>query len=176
MDYEPWPLSISLQLLMEAGRLCLYFCSIKQNSMNKSIKTEIIINASKERVWDVLTDFSNYPQWNPFLTSIKGNLVRGQRLTNTMMNGNKKFVFKPNVISVVPFQYFDWLGSLFVKGLFDGHHYFEIEELAPNQVKLTQGEHFSGILSSYILEKIINDTRNNFIKMNGALKIEAEKN
>jgi uncharacterized protein YndB with AHSA1/START domain len=45
--------------------------------MNKSIKTEIVINASKEKVWHVLTDFKRYPQWNPFITSVEGELVKG---------------------------------------------------------------------------------------------------
>ncbi len=144
--------------------------------MNKSIKTEIIINASKEKVWRILTDFDNYPSWNPFLINVKGQLQKGIRLTNTMLNGDKKFTFKPKVLSVVHQQYFDWVGSLFVKGLFDGHHYFEIEELAPDQVKLTHGEYFSGLLSTAILKKVAEDTRNNFIKMNGALKRLAESN
>lgn len=143
--------------------------------MNKSIKTEIIINASKEKVWQVLTDFDKYPAWNPFIVSIKGELTVSSRLVNTLASGNKKYVFKPKVLSIVPNQYFDWLGKLFIAGLFDGHHYFEIDELSSNQVKFTQGEHFSGILSSYILKRVGNETRNNFIRMNGALKARAEK-
>lgn len=144
--------------------------------MNKSIKTEIVINASKERVWQVLTDFKDYPRWNPFIISIEGELAKGKTLTNTMVNGSKTFRFKPKVLSVVPFIYFDWLGSLFIRSLFDGHHYFEIEELAPGQVKLLHGEHFSGLLSGAILQKIAVDTRHNFIRMNGAVKQQAETN
>ena len=142
--------------------------------MNKSIKTEIVINASREKVWNILTDFDKYPKWNPFIIKIEGELVKGKKLTNTMLNGGKKFVFKPTILSVIPHQYFDWLGKLYIPGIFDGHHYFEIDELSSNQIKLTQGEHFSGILSTSILKKIGNDTRNNFIKMNQAVKALAE--
>ncbi|RYZ50412.1 MAG: SRPBCC domain-containing protein [Chitinophagaceae bacterium] len=143
--------------------------------MNKQIKTEIVINASKEKVWAILTNFSHYPQWNPFIVSIEGELVKGKKLKNTLRNGSKNMVFKPTLLSVVPYRYFDWLGSLFVKGLFDGHHYFEIEELTHNQVKLTHGETFSGLLSSTILKKIGEDTRTNFIRMNQAVKTLAEQ-
>lgn len=143
--------------------------------MSKHIRTEIIINAPKEKVWDILTDFASYGAWNPFIVSIKGELQEGGRLTNTMLNGGKKYVFKPKVLEVVPYKYFDWLGSLVVKGIFDGHHFFEIEELSATQVKLSQGENFSGLLSSTILKKIGEDTRNNFIKMNQAIKQRAEK-
>lgn len=143
--------------------------------MIKHIKTEIIINASVKTVWEVLTDFPRYPEWNPFLQSIEGELARGKKLKTTMFNGDKKFVFKPVVKSVVPYQSFSWLGSLGVKGLFDGQHFFHLEEIGPSQVKLTHGEYFSGILSGIILKKIGNDTRTNFVRMNQALKRRAER-
>lgn len=143
--------------------------------MNKSIKTEIIINASKERVWKILTNFASYPMWNPFIISIKGELKASGQLVNTLANSGKNYVFKPKIVSIVENQFFDWLGRLFMPGLFDGHHYFEIDELSPEQVKFTQGEHFSGVLSGYILRKIGDETRNNFIRMNNALKDKAER-
>jgi hypothetical protein len=143
--------------------------------MNKSIRTEIIINAPKEKVWDILSNFASYGEWNPFIIRISGAQAKGSRLAVTLLNGKKEFAMKPKVISVVPNQYFDWLGSLFIKGLFDGHHYFEIEELSPRQVRFIHGEHFSGILSGMILRSIADETRNNFIAMNNALKVRAEK-
>ena len=47
---------------------------------------------SKEKVWSILTDFEKYPTWNPFLVSIKGELAKGKKLTNTMMNGKKQLI------------------------------------------------------------------------------------
>lgn len=142
--------------------------------MDKRIKTEIIINASKEKLWVLLTNFNGYPNWNPFIRSIEGELKQGGRLKNTLQNGEKTMVFKPIVLEVVPFHSFSWLGSLWVKGLFDGRHYFCIEEIAPNQVKLIHGEDFSGILSTAILKQVGEDTRKNFVDMNQALKQLAE--
>ena len=144
--------------------------------MDKSIRTEIIIDAPKNAVWDILTDFSRYAEWNPFIIKAEGNLEKGRYIRNTMLNDGKQFVFKPRILSVIAHQYFDWLGSLFIKGLFDGHHYFEIEEISPNQTRLIQGEHFSGILSGIILRKIAESTRKNFISMNVAVKQRAETN
>jgi len=142
--------------------------------MSKSIKTEIIINASKEKVWDILTNFAAYPQWNPFIVQVEGQAVAGTRLRNTMLNGEQKMVFTPQVLKVDKYRYFDWLGSLWVKGLFDGHHQFEIEEVSANQVILKHRESFSGIFSGMVLKKIGDDTRNNFVRMNQALKNLAE--
>ena len=47
--------------------------------MNK-IQTQIIINASATDVWDTLIDFRKYNEWNPFIKSIDGNPVVGEKL------------------------------------------------------------------------------------------------
>ncbi len=138
------------------------------------IKTEIIINATKEKVWEVLTDFEAYQYWNPFIIQSEGKAIVGTKLENTMLNGKGTMTFKPVILTVKPLVYFDWLGSLGFKGIFDGHHYFEIEEVLAGQVKFTQGENFSGILSKLILKKIGQQTRENFEKMNQALKARVE--
>lgn len=140
----------------------------------KEIKTEIIINASQEAVWTVLTDFEAYPSWNPFLVSIKGDKHVGGRLTNTMRTGSKDQVFKPRIEKFDKNHSFEWLGKLPL-GMFNGRHYFILEALSPTQTKLIHGEHFSGWLRGLIMNKIGEETQQNFIKMNRALKAEAER-
>ena len=140
----------------------------------KSIQTEIIINASTERVWNLLTDFTNYSSWNSFIISIEGRLEKGTQLKNTMMVNGKKNVFKPTITEVKPNQYFEWLGKLPLN-TFNGRHYFELESIGPNQTKLIHGEKFSGWLRAIIMKSIGEATRNNFIKMNKELKDLAEQ-
>ena len=51
---------------------------MEKNRSMKEIKTEIIINSKPEKVWSILTDFKNQPNWNPFISNISGEkkLVR----------------------------------------------------------------------------------------------------
>lgn len=44
------------------------------------IYTEVVINTSANKVWNILIDFENYPNWNPFITSIKGKLKKGNSI------------------------------------------------------------------------------------------------
>lgn len=141
----------------------------------KSIQTEIIINASAVTVWNILTDFNKYHEWNPFIRNSKGEAKVGAKLENTMhLEGQKPQTFTPTVLEVRQNESFRWLGSLFVKGLFDGEHYFRLEPIGQNKVKLIHGENFSGILAGMIMKMIGEATDKGFHAMNQALKARAE--
>jgi uncharacterized protein YndB with AHSA1/START domain len=43
----------------------------------KQLHTQIEIDAPAKRVWELLTDFASYPQWNPFIRHISGRLTPG---------------------------------------------------------------------------------------------------
>ncbi|WKN40766.1 SRPBCC domain-containing protein [Tunicatimonas pelagia] len=141
----------------------------------KELTTEIIINASAKRVWQVLTNFSAYQEWNPFIVSSSGKALKGSRLTNQMKQGDKTMTFSPKLISVEENRRLEWLGHLWIPGIFDGHHIFVIEEIAPQQVKLIQQEKFSGLLRGLIMKQAGETTQAGFIAMNRALKERAEQ-
>lgn len=142
----------------------------------KKIQTEIIINASSEMVWNMLTNLNNFKNWNPFIVSSEGVVQAGTQLTNTIsLEGQKTQTFKPTILEVESGKSFRWLGSLFIKGLFDGEHYFKLEKINETKTRLIHGEKFSGLLSNLILKLIGEQTKMGFIKMNEALKKEVEK-
>ena len=78
------------------------------------ISTDIEINASAERVWQVLTDFPKLPEWNPFLRSVEGKLDVGQPL-KVYLKGSKGMgmTSKPTVLKAEPNREFRWLGRLY---------------------------------------------------------------
>lgn len=139
----------------------------------KEIKTEIIIHAPREKVWEILTNFEHYKSWNPFIISIEGEKKEGSTLRNTLLSQGKETVFKPVIKRFEANQHFEWLGSLPL-GLFTGRHYFSLEELGPKETKLIHGEVFGGILRKFIMNKIGEETYQSFLAMNRALKQEAE--
>ncbi|MEM8901076.1 MAG: SRPBCC domain-containing protein [Bacteroidota bacterium] len=137
------------------------------------LKTEIILNASPEKVWQTLTDLANYQHWNPFITSSKGEAIVGKKITNTMVLNGKTNIFTPVITKAEPQKKFEWLGSGMM-GMFKGRHYFMLEKLRENQTKLIHGEKFSGLLSGLIMRMIGDETLKCFQKMNHALKEQVE--
>jgi hypothetical protein len=61
------------------------------------------IDASPEDVWQVLTDFDAYPEWNPFIRSIQGNPEVGSRLSVRIEPpGAREMSFRPTVRAAEP--------------------------------------------------------------------------
>ena len=141
----------------------------------KTLQTEIVITAPAEKVWSILTDFEKFPQWNPFILKIEGKPIVNTRLRAELKNGKGVSVFKPIVLVAEKNKAFEWLGSLPIPGLFNGHHYFRIEALSSTQVKFVHGEEFTGLLAGLIMKQIGEQTRAGFIAMNKALKERAER-
>jgi hypothetical protein len=138
--------------------------------MRKSIQTSIQINASPERVWQVLTDFEKYPEWNPFVFALEGDVVVGKRIKVKLPGMN----FTPKVLIFKPLEEFCWRGNLFFPGLFDGEHSFKIEHGSNGSVTFRHEEQFSGILVPLFKKMLDGKTRAGFEAMNQALKIRAE--
>jgi hypothetical protein len=116
-------------------------------------------------------DFKTYPDWNPFIKSIKGMPYIGQQLQVDI--GSMKF--KPIVQTKHYNKHFAWLGKLWVKGLFDGVHHYEINEIDEQTCEFIHREEFSGILVPLLKKKLKTETYQGFINMNNALKQHAER-
>jgi hypothetical protein len=142
----------------------------------KDLHSEIEIDAPAERVWHLLTDFASYPQWNPFIHSIRGQPIRGEGLeVRIEPPGGRGMTFKPKVLKAEDNRELRWLGHLLVPGLFDGEHSFTIESLAKNRVRFVQREAFKGLLVPLLFAgSLETNTQRGFEQMNRALKERAE--
>lgn len=141
-----------------------------------TIKTTIDIGASAEMVWRVLTHFSSYPKWNPFIREIHGKPEQGARLNvRVRLSKKRSHRFSPRVTKVIPAAELHWRGKWLLPGLFDGEHAFIIIPNGVMGVKFIQREHFSGLLVPLMLPFIAKKTEDAFERMNKALKKVAEE-
>ena len=142
----------------------------------KQISSEIEIDASPERVWQVLTDFSALPNWNPFIRSVEGDLNVGDRLkVYIKASRGMGMSFKPTVLKVEPNRELRWIGRFLMPGMMDGEHSFIIEPLEDNQVRFVQSESFTGVLVPLMSAiGVFKNAHIGFGEMNEALKRQAE--
>jgi len=102
------------------------------------LKTEIIIDESAEKIWQVLADFKRYPLWNPFVKGILGGLAVGEKLTVQIgPPGKKEMTFLPTLITVKENHEIRWVGKFLLSPLFRGEHYFILEPIIASTKRLT---------------------------------------
>jgi hypothetical protein len=142
----------------------------------KEVRTEININAPAEKVWRILTSFKDYPNWNPFLRWLDGNVAVGNKIAVRIAPpGSNAMTFKPTVLEYTANKKFRWLGHLLFPGLFDGEHIFELTNNGNGTTTLVQREQFKGILVPLFNSMLEVNTREGFEAMNFKLKERAEK-
>lgn len=138
--------------------------------MATEIHTSITIKSTPEKVWAVFTNFQAYPDWNPSIKSLNGEVKVGEKI-EVALEGMK---FKPKVLVFEKNKELEWLGHLLFPGLFDGKHRFLIIERGNGTITFEQSEKFRGILVPLLRKKLMTDVKAKFEEMNSALKEKVE--
>jgi hypothetical protein len=140
----------------------------------RELRAATDIQATSERVWEILTDFPAYPEWNPFIQSIEGQADPGSTLeVRIAPPGGKARTFKPTVLVAEPGRELRWLGRVLAPGIFDGEHSLRIEPIGESRVHFVQAERFQGLLVP-LFAATLDKTARGFTAMNEALKQRAE--
>lgn len=138
------------------------------------LEDTVVIDAPAAVVWAVLTDIEAYPEWNPFLIGMRGELVEGGRLELRTGPEPDALTITPEVLDVSPERALRWEGYLWVTGIFDGRHEFLVQPLGPDRVRFVQREEFRGVTVPFAASWLRRDTLPRFEAMNAALRERAE--
>ncbi len=142
----------------------------------KEIRTETLIKAAPEKVWEVFTAFDRYPGWNTFISSLKGTVTEGSRIKITLTPpGMGKMNISPKILKIKQGEELRWRGSLLIPGIFDGEHIFELADNRDGTVRFTQREIFNGLLVPFFSKMLDKNTKEGFILMNNGLKEKCER-
>lgn len=144
--------------------------------MVKEISTEIIINSTPEKLWEVITDFKGYSKWNPFIVNIEGEPKKGEKIELQLhLKSGKNRTYHPTITKVEKFKEIRWKGQMLSSLLFQGERVLSIEKVDDKSVKFINNEVFSGIASGFTPKKMDSDIEESFKMMNTALKNWAER-
>lgn len=139
----------------------------------KHYHTKITINSPLETVWETLLDTKNYPNWNPLVGKVKGNLAQGQTIQTYIIP--LKNTYSAKIITFLPYKEFSWKGVQGASFLMAGKHYYKVEKIDNQTTQLLHGEYFTGLFSFFIPKKLLQKMENAFLEHNQALKTLLEK-
>lgn len=141
----------------------------------KTIETNIVIDSTPQKVWNILTNFKEYELWNPFMTKVVGDANLGSKIVVNIktMNGKKR-TYYPIITKCETNSELRWKGKSILPGVFDGERIFILERSVDEKVSLSHKEIFSGLGVKFVGNKLDEKLRDSFVRMNEALKIRAE--
>lgn len=142
------------------------------------IRHEIEINATTEKVWSVIVDFDNYKNWNTQLTYLGGEVKPNGKLhLKLAAEGSAPYEFKPDISYWEDRKRFAWIAKTGIKRVFDGEHFFELQDLGNGKTLLINREEYRGILSLLFKQlPMMKSAPRGFEKMNFEFKNYVESN
>jgi hypothetical protein len=140
----------------------------------KENRSEIEIQSTPERVWEALTDFGKYPEWNPLLTHAEGKLRVGEKVDLTAKSASSEMNLRCTVTTVESNRQFSWKFHVILPFLFRGEHFFKIETIDEHRVRFIDREIFHGLLVPLQAKKLEMDSKPAMIAMGKALKERVE--
>jgi hypothetical protein len=141
----------------------------------REVFTFTTIDAPRQQVWQVLTNFGAYNQWNPFYTEIDGKCVEGARLHVRAHMEDRTVTYNTEIRTVSVQREMDWNEQLILPGLLDGDHHFVLESTDSGQTRFVQHDRYSGALAPLLMHLYEPQAEAGFRSMNDALKKRAEQ-
>jgi hypothetical protein len=137
----------------------------------KAYEARIVINASKDKIWSILTAAADYPSWNSYVEKLEGTIAPGEKLkVFTKLAPGKGFPAK--VSEFQPADRMVWSFSAPL-GMFKGARTFTLEQKG-EAVEFHTREVFSGWLAGPITKKMP-DLQPSFDAWVADLKLRAEQ-
>ncbi|MBE0685980.1 MAG: SRPBCC domain-containing protein [Anaerolineaceae bacterium] len=136
----------------------------------KENRNEIVINASPDQVWQILTDLEHYSEWNPLLYHGSGTVKLGETVVVDAKTATKDMNFVCKVTKVEPLKEFSWKFHVIHPILFRGVHSFRIEQIDQDSVRFIDTESFKGLLLPTQAKDLTTNGLTAMIEMGKALK------
>ena len=137
---------------------------------NKSVHNEIIIDASPEEVWAILSDTDNYDSWNPVMKLVKGELREGSKVTYQFTQDEQSVSeITATVQQIIPYKLLNQSGGIPIVLTYN-HKY--ILEPHDNGTKVIIHEDYRGIYVNFWNPQPVEEA---YGRLNNALKEKVEK-
>jgi hypothetical protein len=146
----------------------------------RTIEEEIEINASTDKVWNIVSDFASFPQWNTFVVKVELPNANGIKVGEptsievALKAGDKPTTYQNTITKVEPNRELVWEGGFglgVILGMKVQHFQVLTEGSKPGTCHYRQGEVFTGsLVPAAAMTSTFDDLKAAYARMNGELK------
>jgi hypothetical protein len=109
----------------------------------KVFESQIDINAPTALVWEHLTAFEHYPEWNPFVLWAKGDLKQGSIVRFQI--ARQPVPFNGEIITLTLNREFTWEARVPIPGV-QPRYIRKLESINNGKTRFINREEFSGVM------------------------------
>ena len=144
--------------------------------MQRAVEFRTGVKAPAELVWELVSDFSTWKDWNPVHPRIEGEMRIGTPLTVDLVPvaDGPVTTLQPLVQDWVPYEQLHWRTKR-LNGFVTAIRYLEIESMGPENATFSNGELFMGPLVRWISREERRRLRAAYTRMGEALRDHAER-
>jgi hypothetical protein len=127
------------------GVLVLASAALDQPS--RYYRDAVVVEAPREAIWALLTEFDRYAEWNPYVIRGRGQAIEGSDVTLTFETaGGSPETQSGEILVFHPRRKLEWRTRKVVPGILDYEQIFRVLPLGPNRYRLVQEARFEGVL------------------------------
>jgi hypothetical protein len=147
--------------------------------MTSELTSHVDIDATPERVWQVLMDLPAYAEWNPFLSGAEGTFAVGGSPVMRVPAAHPllRVTLRPTVLEVTPPRRLRLrlrMTRIGLPGMLDAEQTVTLIPRDDGGVRLWHEARFSGVLVPLLTRSLNRDRSPAYLAMNDALKERVE--
>jgi hypothetical protein len=148
----PRPLRLALLVVAGLAVLCLVALGASA-ALDRPARVVIVTSTvvgTKQEVWDTLTDFAAYEEWNPVVTEASGEAREGGELDlEAQLPGHDPESLEAKVLIFRPERKLRWQDRLLLPGIRDWEYEFVLEPVEGGRVRVVQLLRIEGLLAPF---------------------------
>lgn len=138
-------------------------------------RTSFAVNATPNRVWDVLTALDEYGEWNPQIPFAKGAIAPGHQIAIRLaLPGRPTMELTATIGEAMPSSLLSWRGHVLAPWLFEGYREFALEPSGDTRTMVTHIEDIRGALAPVFALLMGGPVERSHHELNQALRSRAE--
>jgi len=111
---------------------------------HRYVRDAVVVEATREDAWDVLTDLGRYGEWNPYLVRASGRAVEGARVRFETAASSS---IDAEVLIVRPLRKLEWESRVLAPGVLDHEQIFRVVPVDARRVRIVHEARWEGVLA-----------------------------
>lgn len=137
-------------------------------------RVETRIDAPRAAVWRVLSDFTRYPEWNPFTPQVVGRCAAGEDVRVLVKLQGAPFWMPRRVTCAEPDRRFAWVGRAWYSPLAPGERSITLED-HPDGGTLVVDDEVVGGLGVLMAPSLRETLRSQMVAFGEGLEVAVER-